>query len=81
MGFRVRDFKLVKVPPGKNPSTSVGFEPANLGSRTEHVTPRPKIIINNHNNINIIINNNNQNNNNIIIINNNNNNNLNSWVI
>ena len=40
-----------KVPPGglvlriltpwKNPFTSVGFEPANLGSRGEHVTPRP----------------------------------------
>ena len=25
----------------KNPSTSVGFEPANLGSRGEHVSPRP----------------------------------------
>ena len=25
----------------KNPSTSVGFEPTNLGSRGEHVTPRP----------------------------------------
>ena len=25
----------------KNPSTSVGFEPVNLGSRREHVTPRP----------------------------------------
>ena len=25
----------------KNPSTSAGFEPANLGSRDEHVTPRP----------------------------------------
>ena len=45
-----RDPQL-KVPPGglvlriftswKNPSTSVGFEPANLGSRGEHVTPRP----------------------------------------
>ena len=42
---------LLKVPPGglvlriftswKNPSTSVGFVPANLGSRGEHVTPRP----------------------------------------
>ena len=41
----------LKVPPGglvlrmftswKNPSTSVGFEPANLGSRGEHVTTRP----------------------------------------
>ena len=41
----------LKVPPGglvlriftswKNPSTSAGFEPANLGSRGEHVTPRP----------------------------------------
>ena len=41
----------LKVPPGgivsrsftswKNPSTSVGFEPANFGSRGEHVTPRP----------------------------------------
>ena len=41
----------VKVPAGglllriftswKNPSTSIGFEPANLGSRDEHVTPRP----------------------------------------
>ena len=41
----------LKVPPGrlvlristswKNPSTSVGFEPANLGCRGEHVTPRP----------------------------------------
>ena len=27
--------------PEKNPSTSVGFEPANLGSRGEYVTPRP----------------------------------------
>ena len=26
----------------KNPSTSDGFEPANLGSRGEHVTPRPR---------------------------------------
>ena len=25
----------------KNPSTSAGFEPVNLGSRGEHVTPRP----------------------------------------
>ena len=25
----------------KNPSTLAGFEPANLGSRGEHVTPRP----------------------------------------
>ena len=25
----------------KNPSTLVGFEPVNLGSRGEHVTPRP----------------------------------------
>ena len=25
----------------KNPSTSAGFEPANLGSRNEHVTPKP----------------------------------------
>ena len=25
----------------KNPSTSAGFEPANLGARGEHVTPRP----------------------------------------
>ena len=25
----------------KNPSTSAGFEPANLGSRGEHVTPNP----------------------------------------
>ena len=41
----------LKVPPGvlvlgifmswKNPSTSAGFEPANLGSRGEHVTSRP----------------------------------------
>ena len=29
--------------PEKNPSTSVGFEPADLGSRAEHVTPRPPI--------------------------------------
>ena len=28
---------------GANPSTSVGFEPANLGSRGEHVTPRTPI--------------------------------------
>ena len=27
--------------PEKNPSTSAGFEPANLGSRGQHVTPRP----------------------------------------
>ena len=27
--------------PQKNPSTSAGFEPANLGSRGEHVTLRP----------------------------------------
>ena len=27
--------------PRKSPSTSAGFEPANLGSRDEHVTPRP----------------------------------------
>jgi hypothetical protein len=26
----------------KNPSTSVGFEPANLGSQGEHVTPGPQ---------------------------------------
>ena len=25
----------------KNPLTSVGFEPANLGSRCKHITPRP----------------------------------------
>ena len=37
----------IKVPPGeiftswKNPSTSGGFEPANLGFRGEHATPRP----------------------------------------
>ena len=41
----------LKLPPGglvlriftswKNQSTSVGFEAANLGSRGEHVTPRP----------------------------------------
>ena len=29
--------------PEKNPSTSIGFEPANLGSRGEHVIPRPPI--------------------------------------
>ena len=48
--FQTRDLQL-KVPPGglvlriftswKNSSTSVGFEPANFGSRDEHVTPRP----------------------------------------
>ena len=27
--------------PWKNPSTFAGFEPANLGSRGEHDTPRP----------------------------------------
>ena len=27
--------------PEKNSSTSAGFEPANLGSRGEQVTPRP----------------------------------------
>ena len=42
---------LHKVPPGEivlriftswnNPSISVGFEPANLGCRGEHITPRP----------------------------------------
>ena len=47
---QTRDHQL-KVPPGvlvlriltswKHPSTSVVFEPANLGSRGEHVTPRP----------------------------------------
>ena len=47
---QTRDPQL-KVPPGglvlriftswKNPSTSVVFEPANLGSRGEYVTPRP----------------------------------------
>ena len=26
--------------PEKNPSTSAGFEPANLGSQGEHVTPK-----------------------------------------
>ena len=41
----------IEVPPGglvlriftswKNPSTSAGFEPANLKSRSKHVTPRP----------------------------------------
>ena len=46
---QIRDPQL-KAPPGglvlriftssKNPSTSAGFEPANLGSRYEHVTPR-----------------------------------------
>ena len=30
----------------KNPSTSVGFEPANLGSRGEHVSPRPPRLTN-----------------------------------
>ena len=45
-----RDPQL-EVPPGgmvlriftswKNPSTSVGYEPASLGSRGEHVTPKP----------------------------------------
>ena len=52
---QTREPKL-KVPPGglvlriftswKNPSTSAGFEPANLGSRGEHVTlkpPRPTV--------------------------------------
>ena len=30
----------------QNPSTSVGFEPANLGFREEHVTPRqPRVTI------------------------------------
>ena len=48
--FQIRDPQL-KVPPGglwlrifpswKNPSTSAGFEPANFGSRGEHITPRP----------------------------------------
>ena len=47
---QTRDPQL-KVPPGglvlmifmscKNPSSSAGFEPVNLGSRGEHVTPRP----------------------------------------
>ena len=47
---QTRDPQL-KVPPGglvlrifrswKNPLTSAGFEPANLGSRGDHVTPRP----------------------------------------
>ena len=47
---QTRDPQL-KVPPGglvlriftswKNPSTSAGFEPANIGSRGEYVTPRP----------------------------------------
>ena len=47
---QTRDPQL-KVPPGglelriftswKNPSTSAGFQPANLGSRGEHVTSRP----------------------------------------
>ena len=47
---QTRDPQL-KVPPGglvlmslrpeKNPSTSARFQPANLGSRGEHVTPRP----------------------------------------
>ena len=52
----------VKVPPvglllriftsWKNPSTSARFEPANLGSRGEHVTPRPpRPILNNLNSI------------------------------
>ena len=48
---QTRDPQL-EVPPGglvlrifiswKNPSTSAGFEPANFGSRGEHVTPRPQ---------------------------------------
>ena len=48
--FQTREPQL-KVNPGglvlriftswKNPSTSAGFEPANLGSRGEHVTMRP----------------------------------------
>ena len=47
---QTRDPQL-KVPPGglvlriftswKNPSTSAGFEPANLGYRGEYITPRP----------------------------------------
>ena len=50
MKFQTRDL-LLNVPPGglsaqdfyvlKNPSTSAGFEPANLGSQDENVTPRP----------------------------------------
>ena len=53
MKYHTRDPQL-RVPPGglvlriftlwKNPSSSVGFEPANLGSRGEHITlrqPRP----------------------------------------
>ena len=32
---------LIEVIKSKNPSTSVGFEPVNLGSRSVHVTPRP----------------------------------------
>ena len=49
------------VPPGglvlriftswKNQSTSAGFEPANLGSRGEHVTPRPNFLSVNRNTI------------------------------
>ena len=34
--LEVQDFYVLK-----NPSTSAGFEPANLGSRGEHVTSRP----------------------------------------
>ena len=37
--FRLGTPRLKSVP--EDPSTSVGFEPANLKSRGEHVTPRP----------------------------------------
>ena len=41
-GSRVWDFRLVEKPQAwKNSLTSAGFEPANLGSRGKHVTPRP----------------------------------------
>ena len=41
-GSGVWDFSLFKEPQAwKNSSTSVGFEPANLGSQGEHATPRP----------------------------------------
>ena len=36
-GFVRRNFT-----PWKNPLTSAGFQPANLGSQGEHVTPRPR---------------------------------------
>ena len=39
-GRRAEDFFALK-----NPTASAGFEPANLGTKGQHATPRPPILL------------------------------------